>query len=76
MGHANFSIKGKTLVSVLEELLEWHDNHPASCISGATLVVIDDKRKVVVGDAGIEFEIAKIYGKIEKGYNLILRVTP
>ena len=39
-------------------------------------MVVDKDEKIVIGDAGIEFEIEKIYGKIKKGYNLILRVTP
>lgn len=76
MGHANFSIKGKTLSEVLEKLLEWRERNPTWVIDGATLVIIDNDEKMVIGDGGIEFEVEKIYGKIEEGYNLILRVTP
>jgi len=76
MGHANFSIKGKTLVDVLDKLIEWKEKHPASSIERVTLVVKEKNKSVVVGDCGIEFEIEKIYGSIEDGYNLILSVIP
>ena len=52
------------------------ERNPTWVIDGATLVIIDNNKKMVIGDGGIEFEVEKIYGKIEEGYNLILRVTP
>ncbi|OYT41349.1 MAG: hypothetical protein B6U78_03075 [Candidatus Aenigmarchaeota archaeon ex4484_224] len=73
VGHATFSIKGKSLVEVLEELREYFEKNPTSTIDSTTLIV----NRKAIGDCGIELEIEKAYGKIKrKGFQLILRVSP